>query len=171
MHQQIFTVEFIWAAALLGVGATAFIDLWALSLRHCLGVTSLDFRYFGRWVGHLRYGVLHHRNITQSAPVNGEQIIGWGLHYAIGVVFAAVLLLVTGPDWLVRPNVLPALWLGALTVVFPYFILQPCLGAGVAARLTPQPQRARLKSLLTHLMFGVGLYVSARLFYTLELLP
>ena len=164
MHQQILTVEFIWAALCLGVGATALIDVWALLLRRGWGVASLDFRYLGRWLGHLGDGVLVHNNIKQSAPVKGELLTGWGLHYLIGVVFAAVLLLVAGPVWLARPTVVPALFFGAVTVVFPYFILQPCLGAGVASRLTPHPLRASFKSLLTHVLFGTGLYVTALLY-------
>jgi hypothetical protein len=39
--------------------------------------------------------------------------------------------------------------------------MQPSLGLGVAASRTPNPTQARLKSLVTHIVFGVGLYVSA----------
>jgi hypothetical protein len=50
---------------------------------------------------------------------------------------------------------------GIGTVVFPFFIMQPSLGLGIAASRTPNPTQARLKSLLTHSVFGVGLYVCA----------
>jgi hypothetical protein len=50
---------------------------------------------------------------------------------------------------------------GIATVVFPFFILQPSLGLGIAASKTPKPMQARLKSLATHTIFGIGLYVSA----------
>ncbi|MGP9766656.1 DUF2938 family protein [Halomonas sp. AOP13-D3-9] len=36
----------------------------------------------------------------------------------------------------------------------------PCLGAGIAARKTPQPNIARLRSLLTHFSFGLGLWIA-----------
>jgi Protein of unknown function (DUF2938) len=39
--------------------------------------------------------------------------------------------------------------------------MQPSLGLGVAASRTPNPTQARLKSLMTHSVFGVGLYVCA----------
>jgi hypothetical protein len=45
--------------------------------------------------------------------------------------------------------------------VFPFFIMQPSLGLGIAASRTPKPMQARLKSLVTHTVFGVGLYVCA----------
>jgi hypothetical protein len=47
------------------------------------------------------------------------------------------------------------------TVVFPFFIMQPSFGLGMAASKTPKPTQARLKSLVTHAVFGVGLYVCA----------
>jgi hypothetical protein len=55
--------------------------------------------------------------------------------------------------------VLPALLYGIGTVVFPFFIMQPAFGLGMAASRTPTPMQARLKSLVTHTVFGVGLYV------------
>jgi hypothetical protein len=41
--------------------------------------------------------------------------------------------------------------------------MQPAFGLGVAASKTPNPNKARLKSLMTHTVFGVGLYVWAYL--------
>ena len=40
-------------------------------------------------------------------------------------------------------------------------IMQPALGLGIAAAKRPHPTQARLKSLMTHTVFGVGLYLSA----------
>jgi Protein of unknown function (DUF2938) len=40
--------------------------------------------------------------------------------------------------------------------------LQPALGAGIAASRTPRPNIARLRSIITHLSFGIGLYVAAQ---------
>jgi hypothetical protein len=34
------------------------------------------------------------------------------------------------------------------------------MGAGIAARRTPRPASARLQSLVTHAMFGLGLYAA-----------
>ncbi len=47
------------------------------------------------------------------------------------------------------------------TVVFPYLVPQPSVGLGIAASRTPRPAQARLKSLVTHSVFGAGLYVCA----------
>jgi hypothetical protein len=76
-------------------------------------------------------------------------------------VFALVFVLLASGDWLARPTLLPALLFGIGTVVFPFFIMQPSFGLGIAASRTPKPMPVRLKSLVTHTVFGVGLYVCA----------
>jgi hypothetical protein len=43
----------------------------------------------------------------------------------------------------------------------PFFVMQPAMGAGIAASRTPTPWRNRLRSLATHAVFGCGLYLSA----------
>ena len=40
--------------------------------------------------------------------------------------------------------------------------MQPGMGAGIAASRTPHPAAARFNSLLTHAIFGLGLYAAAR---------
>ncbi|MDO9126054.1 MAG: DUF2938 family protein, partial [Parvibaculum sp.] len=37
------------------------------------------------------------------------------------------------------------------------------MGAGIAASKTPKPNAARLRSLVSHTVFGIGLYVAALL--------
>jgi Protein of unknown function (DUF2938) len=64
---------------------------------------------------------------------------------------------------MIRPAPGPALLYGLATVVFPFFVIQPAFGLGVAGSRTPNPLQARLKSLATHTVFGVGLYVCALL--------
>lgn len=88
-------------------------------------------------------------------------MVGWSAHYTIGVVFALVFIVLTSGDWLARPTLLPALLYCVGTVVFPFFIMQSSLGLGIAASGTSKPTQARVKSLLTHTVFGVGLYVCA----------
>jgi hypothetical protein len=148
-------------AILIGVGATLLIDLWALLLRRAFSVRSLDYCLLGRWVLHIPRGVVSHDNIGAAAKQPHECAIGWTTHYLIGTGFALVFVLLASEAWLARPTLLPALAFGAATVVVPFFTMQPALGLGIAASKTPNPNRARLKSLMTHTVFGLGLYVSA----------
>jgi hypothetical protein len=151
----------ILGAIAVGIGATLVMDLWNLFLKRTFSIPSLNYCLLGRWVRHMPGGTLRHANITAAPQKPLECTVGWIAHYTIGVVFALVLVVFTPGDWLARPTVLPALLFGIGTVVFPFFILQPSFGLGVAASRTPNPTQARLKSFVTHIVFGVGLYVCA----------
>lgn len=154
-------LEFVGRAVLIGIGATVISDLWAALLRRLFGVPSANWSLVGRWFGHFPRGRFVHENIAKAPPVRGELAIGWGVHYGVGIVFAALLLAIWGLDWARRPVLLPALVVGVLTVVAPFFMMQPGMGAGIAASKTPKPNEARLRSLVAHTVFGLGLYGSA----------
>ena len=150
-------VEFM----VIGIGATLCIDLWALFLRAALGVRSLDYCLLGRWLLHMPEGRFRHDSIAMSAAKRHECWIGWIAHYSIGVTFAALFIAAMPDGWLARPTFLPALVFGVVTVVVPWFTMQPGFGLGVAASRSEAPTIARLRSLATHAIFGAGLYVSA----------
>lgn len=153
-------MEPIVRTVLIGVGATLVMDAWAALLRR-FGVPSLNFAMLGRWVGHLPRGRLVHESIARAPPVRGELALGWATHYAIGISFAGLLLATSGLEWSRAPTPLPALLVGVATVAAPLLILQPALGAGIASRKTATPLRNSLKSLVTHTVFGFGLYLAA----------
>ena len=157
------SISYMLEAALIGVGATLFIDLWALFLSRAFDVRSLDYCLLGRWVLHMPEGRIVHESIAASQAKPHECRIGWAAHYSIGVAFALVFALLAPEGWLERPTPLPALAFGVATVVVPFFTIQPSIGLGVAASRTPSPNRARLKSLMTHTVFGLGLYFWAYL--------
>ena len=156
-------VEFVARAVLIGIGATIVMDLWAVIRKRVFGIASLDYRMLGRWLGNIPRGRFVHGNMGEASPVRGELILGWCAHYAIGVTFAILLVALWGLDWARHPTPLPALIVGVLTVIAPLFILQPAMGAGIAASRTPHPNAARLRSVLTHTVYGIGLYLSALL--------
>lgn len=155
-----FDLHVLTAAALIGIGATMFMDLAAIVQRRVFAMQTLDYAMVGRWIGHVLRGQVIHRPIAASPALPGETAIGWGVHYLTGASFAAAFLALAGRDWLASPSLLPALGFGAVTVLVPYLILQPGLGAGLAARCTPNPTLARARSLLSHLIFGFGLWVA-----------
>ena len=155
------------AALLIGVGATVFMDLLAALQKRLLGVPPLNYALVGRWIGHLWFGRFSHENIAAAPPVRAETALGWFAHYVIGVMFAALLLAVWGIEWARNPTLGPALLVGVASVVAPFLILQPGMGAGIAARKTPQPNISRLRSLTAHISFGIGLYAAALIAATL----
>jgi hypothetical protein len=148
-------------AIAIGVGATLVMDLWNVFLNRAFSIPSLDYCLLGRWLSHMAAGTIRHASIAAAPQKPFECTVGWIAHYTIGVVFALVFVALTSGDWLARPTLLPAALFGIGTVVFPFFVLQPSLGLGIASSRTPNPTRARLKSVVTHTVFGVGLYASA----------
>ena len=136
-------------------------DLWNLFLKRTFGIPSLNYCLLGRWLRHMPEGTLRHADIVAAAERPLECAIGRVAHYTIGVALALVFVALVPVDWLARPTLLPALLYGIGTVVFPFFIMQPSFGLGIAASRTPKPTQARLKSLATHTVFGVGLYLCA----------
>ena len=146
-------------SAAIGIGATAIMDLGGEVVRRLTGVQPLDYRLLGRWIGHMPQGTVRHDNIRAAEPVPHERELGWAAHYTIGTAFAG-LLVATRPSWSHRPTLLPALLTGITTTAAPWFIMQPAFGLGVAAAKTPQPTVARWRSLRTHAVYGLGLYLA-----------
>jgi len=146
---------------LIGIGATLVMDLWALLRKQLFGISPTNWGMVGRWIGHMRKGQLRHTSISSAHAVHGESTIGWTAHYLIGIAYAALLIFICGESWLFEPTLGPAVALGIATVVAPFFILQPGMGAGIAASKTPNPSAVRLHSVLNHAVFGLGLYLAA----------
>ena len=147
------------AALVIGSGATLSMDLWNLLLKRAFGLRSLDYCLLGRWVRHMPR-TFRHVNIAVAARRRGECAVGWIAHYSIGVSLTLIFVLLQGGDWLESPMLPSALAFGLVTVVFPLFVLQPALGFGIASARTAKPLQARAKSVGTHLVFGLGLYLS-----------
>lgn len=155
-----FTFQPLLAIVLIGVGATAVLDLWLTALKR-LGVPTGSFALIGRWAAHMARGRFRHASIAKAAPVARELAIGWVTHYAVGVAFAAVLVAVQGSGWVRQPTLLPALLTGLATVAMPLFVMQPAMGSGFAASKTSTPLKNCARSVANHAVFGIGLYLAA----------
>jgi hypothetical protein len=155
--------DLLFRSFLIGAGATAVLDLWSATRLRLFRVPFPNYPMVGRWIGHFPAGRFAHADIARSSAVVGEGVIGWAAHYAIGILYAAVLLAIRGPEWAQHPTPVPALVFGLLTVAAPFLLMQPGMGQGLAASRTPNPGLARIRSILAHLVFGFGLYASALL--------
>jgi hypothetical protein len=148
------------AIIIIGAGATVVTDVWALIRRSWLGTPLPNFGLVGRWIAHMGKGTFRHDSIAAAAPIGGETSIGWVTHYLIGIAFAGLLIGIYGSGWLQQPRLIPALLVGVGTVAAPFLLMQPGMGAGIAASRTPHPARVRMQSLVTHAVFGLGLYLT-----------
>jgi hypothetical protein len=145
-------------AILMGAGATLLLDAWAWLRRRVFGIPLPDYGLVGRWVGHMFRGRFRHEAIAAAPPLRGERLLGWTVHYLTGFIFAALLLGISRP-----PGLFAAVSFGLATVAAPFLLMQPGMGAGIAASRTRRPGAARLQSLVTHAVFGLGLYLAGSL--------
>jgi hypothetical protein len=152
---------YVLIAIAVGLGATIVMDLCAIFLKRAFNVPSPNYCFVGRWLRYMPEGIFRHSSIAAAPQKPAECTVGWIAHYAIGVIFALALVLLASPQWLQEPTVLPAMILGLATVAIPFFVMQPSFGLGIAASKTPNPTQARLRSLMNHAVFGLGLYISA----------
>ena len=147
------------SAIIIGLGATLTFDLWGLFLKQVFRITPSNICLVGRWLLYMPAGTFTHSNILSAPQKGAERMVGWIAHYTIGITFAIAFVVLVGNNWLQHPTLIPAIGFGIVTVLAPFFIMQPSFGLGFAASKTPNPTQARLRSLMNHAAFGVGLYL------------
>ena len=154
-------LNFAQLVLLTGVVATVTLDLWQGVVSRVFGLPRTNWALVGRWIGHIPGGRISHEAIATTAPVRHEAIIGWVAHYLVGIAYAAIYLgfLRFVLDW--EPGVATALGFGIVTVVAPWFLMQPAMGLGIMGTKTPRPGVVQAQSLSSHAAFGVGLALCA----------
>lgn len=158
MHHWTLTLA---AAIIIGLGATLTFDLWAQFLKRAFKITPSNICLVGRWIRYMPRGKFTHTNIASTPRLSAECAVGWIAHYSIGIAFALAFVTLAGSHWLHNPTPLPAILFGIVTVAAPFFLMQPAFGFGWAASKTPKPAQARIRSLMNHAAFGLGLYLFA----------
>ncbi len=147
--------------ALMGLGGTVFMDLWAIVLHRVVGNPRPNWAMVGRWAGHLPEGQIFHDKIADVAPVRDELRLGWAVHYGVGVIYGIVFAVIAGASWLAEPTFLPIWIYSILTIAAGWFLLHPGLGMGWAASKSPNPWKTRGFGLLAHTVFALGMWVVA----------
>ena len=153
-------MEIMIQGALIGVIATIGMDIWAAVVKYVLRLPTTDWAMVGRWFGHMPRGVFVHRPISESAPIPNELVIGWFGHYVTGVVYGFAYLYIVQIFLSTRPSLNSALIFGLITLVAPWFVMQPAMGAGIFATKTPRPGLMRIINLSVHAVFGISLYIA-----------
>lgn len=153
--------ELLVAGLIIGIGGSALMDVWGFALRRGFAIPTLDYALLGRWIAYFPRGRFVHDRIAAAPAVRGERALGYLAHYTIGVAFALLLIVVWGMGWVHSPTIWPALVVGLGTVLAPWLVMQPAMGAGIAGSRTTSPSATRLRNLGTHTVYGVGLYLSA----------
>ena len=153
-------IKLLGYATLLGLGATLFMDSVVWLRKKLTHVAPLAYGLVGRWLLSQLNGVFWHQSILSAPAKRYEKPVGWIFHYLTGVAFAALMLLAAGYQWLEEPTILAPLLTGLISTIAPFLIMQPAFGFGYAASKTPSPNTARFNTIIAHLSYGVGLYLT-----------
>src|SRR5580765_3225171 len=85
-----------------GVGATLFMDLGALFLKHVFGIAAANYCLVERWFLQMPDGTFMHASIAAAPDKRFECPVGWTAHYVIGTAYALVLVALVSGSWLAR---------------------------------------------------------------------
>jgi hypothetical protein len=142
----------------IGIFATVIMDIWATFSNRVLKFPRTNWAMVGRWLGHIQSGKFIHKPIGSSPEIKYENILGWAFHYLVGVIYATLYVVMV--IWCFEGNssLLNAWFFGLVTILSPWFILQPALGLGICAVKAPKPSMVRLQNFAIHSIFGIALY-------------
>ena len=149
---------FIQNAIVSGIVATVILDVWQRILHAATGIPATNWGIVGRWFAHMPRGRFIHEAIGDAEPVANEAVIGWTLHYLIGVIYGFVyvgliVFVLSG-----TPSLLNGFLFGLASVVIPWFVMQPALGVGIMGSKAPNPAVPRYTALVAHCIYGIALY-------------
>ncbi|MPZ59462.1 MAG: DUF2938 family protein [Rhizobiales bacterium] len=148
-------------STLIGVVATLTADVWARLLQAVARLPPANWGLVGRWVAWMPRGKFVHRPITETPAVRGEAAIGWIFHYAVGIIYAALYLVIMRRGFESEPSFISAVAFALILLVAPWFVMQPALGLGFMASHTPKPAAVRAVNISVHAWFGIGLNFGA----------
>ncbi|HDU5044743.1 TPA: DUF2938 family protein [Klebsiella aerogenes] len=152
--------EFALRSIAIGVGATAIYDLWG-RLMVAIGLPGSNWSMAGRWFSYMANGQFIHADVTIAPAKPYEMIVGWTMHYLIGIVYAGILLAIWGTEWAHQPTLLPAFIVGFVPIAAGWFIMAPAMGFGFASAKAPNVNVIRVVQFIGHCIFGFGLYLVA----------
>lgn len=159
--EQIFAGHLASQILLAGVVATLIQDSWTFLLKTVTGRSPGDWALIGRWLAWMPRGVFVHRPITATPAVPGEAAIGWIFHYAVGIIYAALYLLIMELGIGSGATPISAVVFALVLLAAPWFVMQPALGLGFMAAQAPNPATVRAINVSVHAWFGIGLYLGA----------
>jgi hypothetical protein len=138
-------------------------DIWAEVLSRVPGQGRPNWANVGRWFAHLSRGKLFHDDINRAQAVRGELPLGWAVHYGVGIIYGVIFALIAGASWLAAPGFLPVWIFGIVTIAAGWFLLQPGMGLGWALSKTDAAWSGRVKGLIAHTVFALGMWIVALL--------
>lgn len=147
---------------LIGLFSTVFMDVITWILEKLFKIKPLNYALIGRWFLYWKEKKFTHKTIVHSSPRLGESKWGWGIHYLTGIIWV-IFYLILNEVYLFNSSFISILIFSLCTTLVPFIIIQPALGFGFFAKKTPNQLISIRNSLLAHIAFGSGIYLSLNL--------
>ena len=151
-------IRLILQAIIIGIIASATMDVWNLVLWVTLGI-DLDWSLLGRWIGHTLQGDFMLYGVNATSVIQHESILGWVGHYTTGIMYAFCYLFIAKYVIHHSPSLLLAIIISLCFMVMPFLVYQPAIELGYFASQAETPNFVRLVTVSMHTFFGVGLYL------------
>jgi hypothetical protein len=146
---------------LIGVLSTLSMDLLTGVAVRLRLVAPLPPNLIGRWFACVARVQPFQADIARTPPVNHELLVALLGHYAIGTVLATLFVWGTGAIGWTRSLGI-ALAFGVSTSVLPWLLMFPAMGYGFFGLHAPDGTRLFVGSLVSHALFGLGLWTALR---------
>lgn len=147
----------------IGILATITMDVLSVTALKLGFIAFLPPRLTGRWFALMARGQFLHADIGRVQPINHETAIAVPVHYTIGITLAVVYLRVTSALGLSRAQPDRSSWFRSIHES-PFMAAHVSFhGFGLFGTHGPPGTRLFFSSLVTHVFFGVGLWLGASL--------
>lgn len=125
-----------------------------------------DWRMIGRIAAYaLTEGRLIIWDWRHFAPMPYENLIGWCVHYAVGIAYALIYGCLLLRVLHFQHSLLACLILLWLFTIMPFCVLDPIAGLGMFASHTQHPWRVIALTFFNHSLFAIALWLWVRLIY------
>ncbi|QDK97457.1 DUF2938 domain-containing protein [Acinetobacter tandoii] len=156
-------MKVIYYVLIVGIGSTIALDLWARLMAKLGWLPGTHWPAVGRWITGLFSGNFIFDSNNTSPFTKSEAILGWGFHYVIGIIYAAMYPLFWGFSFIVSPIIFPFFFIGVIvSSIAGLAILMPGMGGGFFANKVPNRNSVIVYVLLAHLVFAVAQYLLAK---------
>tara|TARA_B110000438_G_C15569124_1_gene544594 strand:+ start:94 stop:576 length:483 start_codon:yes stop_codon:yes gene_type:complete len=142
-----------------GLIATFLFDLYQISLSYAYNINKPKWNLVGRYFIGITKKNYFIENIESEKEITNELIIGYIIHYLIGLIFGAIYLLINKLLY-VEPSIILALIIGFITVLGSWCIMMPlAYNMGFFASKKEEQKQIMVQNLIAHFIFGIGLYL------------
>ena len=152
-----------WQVLLAGVIATMSMDVLTVIAIRLRLIAPLSPNVVGRWFASVAHAHPFHEDVARAAPRSYELAIAVPGHYAIGTFLTALFVLTAHRLGWHATSLSPALVFGVCTSALPWLLMFPAMGYGFFGTHGPAGTRLFVSSLVSHVFFGLGLWVAVRM--------